>query len=81
MEHRAVMAEHLGRDLQDGEVVHHIDFDKLNNSLDNLLLCSGAGEHMRVHRSLEKLIPELLERGVIRFNRARGVYELCEISK
>jgi len=36
--HRKVMQQHLGRVLAPGEVIHHIDKDKLNNELSNLKL-------------------------------------------
>lgn len=42
LEHRVVMARHLGRALQRDEVVHHIDGDRLNNRLENLELWSTA---------------------------------------
>ena len=35
-EHRAVMEDRLGRKLKEGEVVHHIDYNKTNNKTDNL---------------------------------------------
>lgn len=47
-EHRLVMSEHLGRPLSDDEVVHHIDENPMNNSIDNLELMSGA-DHRRIH--------------------------------
>ena len=78
LEHRVVMEQHLGRNLRSGEVVHHINTVKTDNRIDNLHLCDGPGEHQRAHRSLDKLVPDLLRRTIIRFDRARGVYELCE---
>jgi len=48
-EHRYVMSQHLGRLLTAKEIVHHIDEDKLNNELSNLLVCSRA-EHINLHR-------------------------------
>lgn len=81
MEHRAVMEERLGRDLQRGEVVHHIDLDKSNNRRANLYLCNGVSEHMRIHRSLDKLVSILLQRDIIIFNRRKGIYQLCETDK
>lgn len=47
-EHILVMEDHLGRHLRDGEVVHHKDEDKLNNSLSNLELMLDS-EHRRLH--------------------------------
>jgi predicted DNA-binding transcriptional regulator AlpA len=41
LEHRAVMATALGRALRSDESVHHIDGNRLNNSLSNLQLRSG----------------------------------------
>lgn len=47
MEHRLIMAQHLGRPLLRSEVVHHIDHDVTNNQLDNLQLFASNGEHKR----------------------------------
>lgn len=41
-EHRLVMEDYLNRYLDEQEVVHHIDEDKLNNSIDNLELCDKS---------------------------------------
>jgi hypothetical protein len=42
------MEEHLGRDLQSDEIVHHADHDPFNNDPANLVVLSRS-EHMRVH--------------------------------
>ena len=52
-EHRVVAEAALGRSLVPGEVVHHIDGNKFNNSADNLKVMSRA-DHLREH------FPEML---------------------
>lgn len=47
-EHRIVIEAKLGRSLRDGEEVHHIDRDRLNNDPENLLVVTRA-QHMRLH--------------------------------
>lgn len=47
-EHRTVAENKLGRKLLTGEIVHHKDGDKWNNSPDNLEVVTQA-EHMRLH--------------------------------
>jgi hypothetical protein len=39
------MAEHLGRPLKVGEVVHHMDGNNLNNDIRNLLLLDSQAHH------------------------------------
>lgn len=51
-EHRVVMEKMLGRRLRPGEIVHHIDNDKQNNSEENLLLLSTQSEHRILHFSM-----------------------------
>ncbi len=46
--HRWLMEQKIGRRLNSNETVHHIDFNKLNNDVNNLLLCT-ISEHMSIH--------------------------------
>lgn len=48
LEHRLVMEKSLGRPLTKNEVVHHIDGNIQNNSIENLQLMS-KGEHRSLH--------------------------------
>jgi hypothetical protein len=45
MEHRLLIAQKLNRPLIRSEVVHHIDHNPENNSIDNLMLFSSNKEH------------------------------------
>lgn len=46
---RLIMAEHIGRELQDTEVVHHINRNSLDNRIENLQLLPNQAEHARIH--------------------------------
>lgn len=59
-----------------GQIVHHIDGDKLNNTLSNLHVFDSAAAHGRAHRSLEKIAYWLLEAGLAEFDRVEGIYKL-----
>ena len=48
-EHRIVAEQILGRPLKKGEVVHHIDRNKRNNSPDNLMIFKNQSEHAKWH--------------------------------
>lgn len=49
LEHRAVMEAHLGRYLEEYEIVHHRDGDRQNNVLSNLELLDGRAHHGQGH--------------------------------
>lgn len=46
--HRYIMEQVLGRTLSRDEVVHHIDGDRTNNDLSNLVVMSRS-EHSKLH--------------------------------
>jgi hypothetical protein len=44
-EHRLIVARAIGRALTRVEVVHHVDHDPANNSLENLMLFETHSDH------------------------------------
>lgn len=48
-EHILIMEEYLGRPLEKGEIVHHLDENKQNNSIENIELCL-LSVHSRYHK-------------------------------
>lgn len=78
LEHILVMSTHLGRPIHKGEIVHHIDYNRSNNELENLHLCSDRRNHIATHSSINKLVGPLLEAGVIIFDKLASEYKLTE---
>jgi len=57
----------MGRQLEDGQVVHHIDMDKFNNEPENLYIYDNDSEHQLGHGSLNRLVKHLLKEKIITF--------------
>ena len=73
-EHRLLVGSSLGRKLSPHEHVHHIDNDKTNNKLDNLVLVQNNSIHKKAHFSLETLGFELVKAGYINYDRENHIY-------
>jgi len=52
--HRFIVEEFIGRKLTNEEVIHHIDFNKLNNSLNNLQIFDNQKAHSSFHNKLKR---------------------------
>ncbi len=51
------------------EPIHHIDFNRSNSDIDNLVLCSSHRDHGMIHSSADFVLAELFSRGMVGFNR------------
>lgn len=75
-EHILIMEKVMGRPLKKEEQIHHIDFDRKNNTVNNLWLSSNSSHHI-AQNSIFKLIKTLLEKEIIKFDVKKGEYILC----
>lgn len=68
-EHRMIMELHLGRDLGHLEVIHHLDGDKSNNEIENLVCCKNSRKHNRIHTKMEIFVEKLIREGKVFYDR------------
>ena len=71
--HVVVMEAHLGRALYPNEIVHHINYDKQDNRIENLAVMTKE-EHGFAHGTIRHMTKEFLELGLIIFDRKDCVY-------
>jgi len=77
-EHIYIVQEMIGRQLECGEVIHHIDGDKKNNDISNLDLCT-VKEHNNLHsKGSNDIIFELYKRNIIGYDRSKKKYYIIE---
>lgn len=69
LEHRYVMELHLGRDLLPTESIHHLDGDKSNNRIENLVVCQSSKEHNQIHTEMEMFVEKLIRENRVKYDR------------
>ena len=52
-DYRKIAEEKIGRKLEKGEIVHHLDGDSCNNDPDNLFVCKDQSEHQLLHNQIK----------------------------
>lgn len=65
MYHNYVMEKHIGKHIPDGYIVHHIDDNKRNNEINNLVLVTPS-VHGKIHSSQK-------EKGLRKWHEDRGI--------
>lgn len=53
-EHRIICEEKIGRVLDKKFVIHHIDMNKWNNSINNLMIFPNNKSHISFHKKIEQ---------------------------
>lgn len=69
--HVYVMEKHLGRKLEKGEHIHHLNQNKLDNRLENLRLVLGDKEHRKEHSEIR----------LIALGGTPGIHKYCPACK
>jgi len=64
-EQRKVMQDHLGRSLKSYEQVHHMNGDKLDNRVENLMILT-ASDHTSHHQSIRKQEIDKLKKRILK---------------
>lgn len=60
--HTYIMSKHIGRPLTKDECIHHIDGNRLNNEIENLMLFATNSDHVTYHRALQDGSDYILKR-------------------
>lgn len=75
-EHRLVMMKKIGRKLLPNEHVHHINGNKLDNRVENLMLLTNK-EHSSLHSKAKGNQRYCLKCGKYKLHHARGLCPTC----
>lgn len=78
-EHRVVMEQHLGKPIPDGCEVHHLDRDKSNNLIENLIVLSSE-DHTKLHQWMDGRVSKVCAHcGKIFYPTSSQVEKYCSL--
>jgi hypothetical protein len=72
--HLLVMEAHMGRPVGKNEIIHHIDLDRGNYDIKNLVLCKSKSVHSKLHWQIQLLVKQLMLTGAVAFDKDKGYY-------
>jgi len=75
--YRAIIENDINRSLLKSEIIHHIDCNKNNNIVENLLI-TNPSEHKKLHFQLEFLSRYLIKEKIISFDLNERAYYFNE---
>lgn len=75
--HRYIMSKKLNRPLESWEHIHHIDMTRDYYDISNLYLCTDS-KHQAVHDSFNRCCKELMDKGIIKFDKDSGEYKITK---
>lgn len=73
--HIDIIEKIIGRKTKKNECVHHINLDKQDNNIENLLLSTNS-KHQKLHGQLNEISSQLIKNGTIILNLDTEQYEL-----
>ena len=80
-DYRKLYQEFYNEKLEDGEIIHHIDCNHYNNDPHNLIKCESNTEHLILHRSMERIVVELMKEKIVKFDRTLKKYVRNDVSE
>ena len=54
LDHHSIVEDFIKRPLKNKEIIHHINFDRMDNRIDNLYLFRTKAQHTKYHRFLRR---------------------------
>ena len=75
-EHRVIIEKQLGRSLKTSEIIHHLNGERDDNRLENLLYCETHKIHGKIHGDMERFVYKLMKKGFVVWDRENNCMKL-----